>query len=61
MHVAQDSWHVTDYKTDRDGGVAMGTVYEQQIAVYREALEACGVAVDKVAVQSVRATELISR
>jgi ATP-dependent exoDNAse (exonuclease V) beta subunit len=59
MHVARDKWQVTDYKTDADGAVAMGSAYERQIATYREALEACGVAVDKVAVQSVRATEAI--
>jgi ATP-dependent exoDNAse (exonuclease V) beta subunit len=57
MHVARDGWQVTDYKTDADGGAAMGAAYERQIATYREALESCGVAVDKVAVQSVRDAE----
>jgi ATP-dependent exoDNAse (exonuclease V) beta subunit len=57
MHAARDGWQVTDYKTDADGGVAMGPAYERQIATYREALEACGVAVDKVSVKAIRASE----
>jgi ATP-dependent exoDNAse (exonuclease V) beta subunit len=55
MYVASDKWQVTDYKTDSDGGAAKGATYDQQMATYRQALEACGIAVDKVAIQAVRA------
>jgi ATP-dependent helicase/nuclease subunit A len=57
MHVARDKWQVTDYKTNADGGVALGAAYDRQIATYREAFEACGIAVETVAVQAVRAGE----
>jgi ATP-dependent helicase/nuclease subunit A len=55
MHATRDQWQVIDYKTDSDGGVAMRAAHEQQMLTYREALAACGVAVDKLSVQSVRA------
>jgi ATP-dependent helicase/nuclease subunit A len=58
MHVGREGWQVTDYKTDTDSGAAMAPAHERQMATYRKALEACRVAVDKVAIQPVRAAEL---
>jgi ATP-dependent helicase/nuclease subunit A len=55
IHGTPEGWHITDYKTDTDGGAAKSTVYAAQVSRYREALEACGVKVEGVAVAPVRA------
>jgi ATP-dependent helicase/nuclease subunit A len=54
IHKGQSGWRIIDYKTDADGGAAKSPVYEMQTARYREALEACGVEVEGVALESVR-------
>jgi ATP-dependent exoDNAse (exonuclease V) beta subunit len=55
IHRGTAGWRITDYKTDADGGAAKGSMYEMQTARYREALEACGVEVEGVALENVRA------
>jgi ATP-dependent exoDNAse (exonuclease V) beta subunit len=57
IHRGGEGWRITDYKTDADGGVGKAAAYEAQVARYRQALEACGLKVDGVGLESVRATE----
>ena len=57
IHRRGQGWHIVDYKTDADGGAAKASAYEAQTAVYRTALEACGVGVDSVAVENVRTNQ----
>jgi ATP-dependent helicase/nuclease subunit A len=54
IHRGQAGWRITDYKTDADGGAAKSVAYKAQTARYREALEACGLEVEGVALESVR-------
>jgi ATP-dependent helicase/nuclease subunit A len=55
IHGTPEGWHITDYKTDADGGAGKSAVYAAQVSGYREALEACGVKVEGVAIAPVRA------
>ena len=56
LHRGSEGWCVTDYKTDADGGALNRAAYELQTTRYREALEACGLDVENVALASVRST-----
>jgi ATP-dependent exoDNAse (exonuclease V) beta subunit len=54
VHRGPEGWRVTDYKTDTDGGVLNQAAYQVQTARYRQALEACGLKVETVALEPVR-------
>jgi ATP-dependent helicase/nuclease subunit A len=54
LYRADDAWSVVDYKTDAAPDAAAQAAYAQQLAKYRQALEACGLRVGSAEVRPVR-------
>jgi ATP-dependent exoDNAse (exonuclease V) beta subunit len=60
LHESADGWTVVDYKTDASFDRSASAAYEAQLALYRQALERCGLRVSSTDLRAMPRLQILS-